>query len=195
VERYRERKVERFLSEDELGRLGRALAQADRDGTPSPASVAAIRLLVLTGMRLGEVLTLRWENVDLKRSLIQLHDSKTGPKLIPLNAPAVEVLRGLDRRGSPWVIPGSRPGAHLVNLSKPWARIRAAARLEAMRLHDLRHSFASIGVGTGLGLPIIGKLLGHTQAATTQRYAHLADDPLRQASEAIGRRLSEALEQ
>jgi integrase len=123
-----------------------------------------------------------------------LADSKTGKKVIHLNAPALELLATIPRiEGNPYVIPGRKAEAHLVNLEKPWRRIRARAGLEDVRLHDLRHSFASVGAAAGYGLPVIGALLGHTQAATTHRYAHLAADPLRQATDAIGRRIAEAL--
>jgi integrase len=193
VERYRERKIERFLSDEELARLGNVLERADRDGFASCSAVAAIRLLIFTGCRSSEILSLRWENVDQQRRLLRLPDSKTGARSVPLNAPALAVLSQLEGNGLPWVLPGRRDGSHLVNLSKPWDSIRKLARLEGLRLHDLRHSFASVGASSGLGLPTIGKLLGHTQAATTQRYAHLADDPLRKASEAIAAHLENAM--
>lgn len=187
VERNPERKMERFLSADELNRLGAALAEAEHTRTELPNVIAAIRLLIFTGMRLNEALTLRWEHVDLERSCLHLPDSKTGAKAIYLSAPALEVLTRIDRQeGSPWVIAGARSGAHLVNLRKPWHRIRQRASLDDVRLHDLRHSFASIAAGLGEGLPMIGRLLGHTQAATTYRYAHLAADPVRMANERIG---------
>jgi integrase len=154
-------------------------------------AVVAVRLLIFTGARLSEILTLRWEHVDFERSCLNLADSKTGPKTIHLNAPALDLLTNLSRlEGNPYVIPGERRHSHLVNLEKPWRRLRKRAGLSDVRLHDLRHSFASVGAGAGLGLPIIGALLGHTQAATTARYAHLADDPLRQASDIIGARIA-----
>jgi integrase len=157
-------------------------------------AIAAVRLLIFTGARLSEALTLRWEHVDFERSCLNLSDSKTGPKTIHLNAPALDVLTNLSRlEGNPYVIPGERRHSHLVNLEKPWRRLRERAGLADVRLHDLRHSFASVGAGAGLGLPIIGALLGHTQAATTARYAHLADDPLRQATDIIGSRIAAAM--
>ncbi len=146
-----------------------------------------------TGCRTGEILTLRWEEVDLERRTVRLPDSKTGAKTIHLSAPAVEVLKSLSQAESPWVIRRTRGDGHLVNLRKPWHRIRAAAELRDVRLHDLRHTFASVGAGAGLGLPIICYLLGHSQPATTQRYAHLADDPLREATNLIGDWLAAAL--
>lgn len=161
----------------------------------SAHAIAAVRLLVFTGARLNEILTLEWAHVDLDRSCLNLPQSKTGQKSIHLNPPALAVLAQLPRlAGNPYVIPGERAGRHLVNLEKPWRRIREAAGLPDVRLHDLRHSFASVGAGAGLGLPIIGALLGHTQAATTARYAHLADDPLKQANDLIGARLAAAMQ-
>ena len=150
-----------------------------------------MRLLVFTGARLSEVLNLRWQDVDVERAKLWLPDSKTGRKALYLSAPALQVLADLPRLdGNPHVICGDKPGARLVNIQKPWRRIRARAGLEDVRLHDLRHSFASVAAAGGLSLPMIGKLLGHTQAATTQRYAHLAADPVRAANEAIGQRIA-----
>ena len=194
VEKYRERRRERFLSESELARLGDVLAMAEREGTETVFIIAAIRLLLFTGARLGEILGLRWEYVDIERACLRLPESKTGQKVLYLNAPAMEVLATLPRvEGNPFVICGEREGAHLVNLEKPWRRIRARAGLDDVRIHDLRHSFASFGAAGGLSLPMIGKLLGHTQAATTERYAHLAADPVRAANEAIGARIAAAM--
>ncbi len=194
VQRYREQYRERFLSEAELGRLGDVLAASERDGTVSPAAIAAIRLLTFTGARLSEVLTLRWDYIDENRQCIRLPDSKTGSKLVYLNVPALDVLAAVPRvEGNPYVIVGHEPGNHLVDLQKPWRRIRKRASLDDVRIHDLRHSFASVGAAGGLSLPVIGKLLGHTQAATTHRYAHLADDPVRQASNTIGLRIAAAM--
>ena len=195
VTMYRERKRERFLSPRELRRLARALAVAELCGKVTPHMAAAIRLLVLTGARLGEVLALRWEWVDLADGALRLPDSKTGAKVIHLNSPARAVLAGLPRvNKNPFVIVGGKHGRPLVNLQKPWRRVRKAALLDEVRLHDLRHSHASVGVASGLSLPLIGGLLGHSKPATTARYAHLADDPLKAASELVGRRIAEAME-
>jgi integrase len=191
VERYREKKRERFLSDAELAKLGEVLLITELEHSSSPFVIAAVRLLLFTGARLGEILGLRWDDVDFERAILRLSDSKTGPKVLYLNAPTLEVLSTIPRiEGNPFVICGERKGAHLVNLEKPWRRIRAAANLENVRIHDLRHSFASVGAAGGLSLPMIGKLLGHTQAATTERYAHLAADPVRAANEAIGRHIA-----
>ncbi len=190
VEKYKENRVERYLSEDELDRLANVLSDAEKDSSENPFVIAAIRLLLFTGARLGEILTLRWDYVDLVRSVINLPDSKTGRKPIYLNSLAKEVLSTLPRiEGNPFVIVGNKTGAHLVNIRKPWYRIREAADIEDVRIHDLRHSFASVAVSGGLTLPLIGKLLGHKKSATTERYAHLADDPVRAANEEVAQLL------
>jgi integrase len=195
VEKYRERKRERFLSQAELARLGEALAEAERNGSESPYAIAAIRLLILTGARVSEILTLEWGHVDFERACLRLPESKSGAKVVHLSPPARELLASLPRiEGNPYVLPGLKERAHLVNLEAPWRRIRARASLEDVRLHDLRHSFASVGAGAGLSLPVIGALLGHSQPGTTARYAHLATDPLKQANNVIGTRIATALE-
>lgn len=190
VEKFRERKRERFLSPVELERLGVALAESEQN----PFAVAAVRLLVFTGARLSEILGLRWDWIDFDRGTARLPDSKTGPKTIYLNPPTLEVLANLPRlEGNPYVICGDRTGAHLVNLQKPWRAIRKVAGLDDVRLHDLRHTFASVGAGGGASLPMIGALLGHSQPQTTSRYAHLAADPLKAASDAISQRIAASL--
>jgi integrase len=194
IEPFPEKRRERYLSEREQDRLGRALQEAERAGRERPEVIAAIRLLIFTGCRLNEILRLRWEFVDWEQAYLRLPDSKTGSKVLHLNAPAMQVLGGLRGGGSPWVIPGVRPGQPLVNLTRPWRRILSRAGIQSLRIHDLRHSFGAIAAGSGLALPIIGRLLGHTQVATTARYAHLADDPIRQASEAVGQRIAARLD-
>jgi integrase len=143
---------------------------------------------------LGEILTLRWDYVDLEQRVLKLPDSKTGRKLIWLNPPAAEILTAIPRlKGNAFVIVGDREGAHLVNIQKVWRRICRRANIHDVRIHDLRHSYASVAVAAGVGLFLTGKILGHLRASTTERYAHLADDPVRQANDAIGRRIHEAL--
>jgi integrase len=193
VERYREEKKERFLSLEELGRLGEAIRAGEADGE-NAFTMAALRLLIFTGARLGEILNLRWEEVDLEKGVLALPDSKTGRKRIYLNPPALDVLRVLPNiAGNPFVVVGHRRGARLVNLQKPWRRVRERAGLSDVRMHDLRHSFASVAVASGLTLPLIGKLLGHPKSATTERYANLALDPWRAANDRIGEELTKAL--
>jgi integrase len=190
VERFAERKRERMLSTSELARLGGALASYDG----SPYAVAAVKLLVFTGARLGEVLGLRWTWIDLERGEARLPDSKSGVKTLHLPPPALSILAELPRlNGNPYVIAGAKEGAALVNLEKPWRAIRAAAGLDDVRLHDLRHAFASVAASSGMGLPIIGKILGHSQPATTARYAHLASDPVKAAAAAIAGKIAAAM--
>jgi integrase len=191
IRRYREEGRERFLTGEELSRLGDALRLSE---TLDPFPIAAIRLLILTGARLREILDAKWEQVDFERGILNLADSKTGRKPVYLSAAALEVLAGLPRlEGNPHLIPGAKHGEPRADLKKPWAAITKAAELDGLRIHDLRHSFASIGAGASLSLPVIGRLLGHTQAATTQRYAHLADDPMRAGVERIGATISAAM--
>ncbi len=193
VERYPGKKLERFLANEELKRLADALAEAERTQSISRPAIAAIRLLLFTGCRVGEILGLQWDDVDEAGQCLRLPDSKTGAKIVYLNAPALEVLSRIETKESnPYVFTGGGDGS-LGNLQRPWVSIRKAAGLDDVRIHDLRHSFASVGVAGGLSLPIIGKLLGHSQPVTTARYAHLADDPLRQAADIIGRRIADAM--
>jgi integrase len=190
VPRYKETSRERFLTREELARLGDALATTPIDSY----AIAAIRLLILTGARLNEILHARWSWLDTERGLLNLPDSKTGKKSIFLNAPAIAILAGLPHLiGNSHIFPGRKPGKPIAHLGGPWAIIKKAAKLDGLRLHDLRHSHASIGAGAGLSLPIIGRILGHSQASTTSRYAHLAADPVRQAVETIGAEIEAAM--
>jgi len=214
IEKFKETARERFLNGEELERLGAALREAETVGLPwevdetapnakhlpkskritkiSQSAAAALRLLILTGCRLREILHLKWEYVDVERGVLFLPDSKTGKKTVVLNAPALAVLASLDHVG-PYVIPGEDIEKHRSDLKRPWTAVSKRAGLSGVRLHDLRHTYASFGVGGGLGLPIIGKLLGHAQASTTARYAHLDNDPLRRATEKIGAELAAAM--
>ena len=199
VEKFPEKARKRYLSVAELKRVGAALRVAERYDSVSPAAIAAIRLLLFTGARVNEILSLRWTHVDLSNASLHLSDSKTGAKTILLNPPAQRVLEGRPKFAkSPYVFPGEgkgkRKGQHRVSLSDPWAWVRKRARLPDVRIHDLRHSFASVGVSHGQTLTMVGALLGHKQAATTQRYAHLMDDPLRAASNETGAVIATALE-
>lgn len=217
IERYPEERRERFLTSDELARLGDTLRDAETVGllwradksNPNskhapkaenrrvvldPFAIAAIRLLILTGARLREILDLQWSQVDLERGMAFLPTSKTGRKTLYLSAAAQAVLATIPHiEGNPHVIAG-RDAAPRSDLKRPWDSVTKAAGLSGLRLHDLRHSFASIGAGASLGLPIIGKLLGHSQPATTARYAHLDADPMRRAVDAIGATITGAMD-
>ncbi|MFD0986103.1 tyrosine-type recombinase/integrase [Methyloligella solikamskensis] len=194
IVKYREARRERYLSGEELGRIGNALARRDAAGDESPFSIAAVRLLILTGARLSEILTLKWSYVDIPRRQLRLPDSKTGAKVIRLNDAALTVLKAVPRvAGNPFVIVGEKHESHMVNLQKPWRRIRREAGLDDVRLHDLRHSYASVAAELGGSLPMIGKLLGHKHSQTTARYAHLAEDPIDHLNEEIGGRIAAAL--
>ena len=218
IEYFPEEGRERYLSTLELAQIGEAIREAETIGLPytvdalkpkakhaakednrrtviGPHAAGALRLLIFTGARLREILHLKWEHIDFERGLL-LPTSKTGKKTIVLNAPSLAILTALPQVGA-YVIAGTSAGTNdekpRSDLKKPWKAIAKRARLEDVRIHDLRHTHASVGAGMGLGLPIIGKLLGHTQSATTQRYAHLDDDPVRKASEQIGSRLATAM--
>jgi integrase len=194
LERYREMGRERFLSAEELARLGDALRALEAEGTIDPYAAAALRLLILTGARRGEILALQWGWIDAETGVARLPDSKTGKKVLHLSAPALAVLRGLPRlEDNPHVVAGRKPGAALVGLPKIWDRVRARAELNDVRLHDLRHSFASVAAVSGTSLLVIGKLLGHAQHATTFRYAHLARDPVTAAGDAVAQRIAAAM--
>jgi integrase len=216
IEKYSENRRERFLTTKELGRIGDALREAETKGIPWEVDetqpnakhipkqeknrrtvfgllpTAALRLLLFSGCRLREILDLKWEHVDLERGVLLLPDSKTGRRTVVLNAPALAVLASLPRLG-PYVVPADDPKRPRHDLKRVWSAVSRRAGLSGVRLHDLRHTYASFGAGGGLGLPIIGKLLGHSQSATTERYAHLDNDPLRRASETIAGQIAAAM--
>jgi integrase len=186
IKKYPEEKRERFLSAAELRRVGEVLREMEQEGVELASAIAAVRLLTLTGCRLGEIMRLKWEYVDFPGRVLRLPDSKTGAKVVHLGQPAIEVLKAIERiEDNPWVITGTLQGAPLYDLQPFWQRVRARAGLKDVRIHDLRHTFASTAVAAGQGLPIIGKLLGHTQVQTTARYAHLAADPVRMAADQV----------
>jgi integrase len=216
------------------------MAEDARVKASLPSVLTAIRLLILTGCRRSEILTLRWEHVDLAGRCLRLPESKTGAKVVHLNAPALEILSNLERDPSGWVLPGHNRGSPLINIQKPWDRLSARATVKLWgasddlriswlvaelrrglkreptaaecqeaggeigitlaphlldaRIHDLRHSFASVAVAGGLSLPIIGALLGHSQPQTTARYAHLATDPMKAITEKIGAAIAGMME-
>jgi integrase len=184
VKKFAEEKRARFLSPEEFAALGKTLREVELDGSETHSAVNAIRLLVLTGCRLGEITTLKWDYVDIKACELRLPDSKTGAKVVHFGKTAAEILKAIKRLdGNPYVITGQKnDGSRLTDLQHPWRRIRAKAGLDNVRIHDLRHSYASGALALGEGLTMIGKLLGHTQVQTTARYAHLANDPVKSAA-------------
>jgi len=190
IKKYKETPRERFLSETEFRRLGQVLDAVEAEGKVHPSAVAAFRLLMLTGCRRNEILTLRWEDVDLDASELRLRDAKTGPRSVALSPPARRVLAALPHLpDNPWVIAGTKPGARFSNLNNAWIVIRARAELDDVRIHDLRHSFASRALALGESLPMIGKLLGHRKVQTTARYAHLARDSVKASAARIAESL------
>jgi len=194
IRKYPEEKRERFLSTAELRRIGEVLREMEIEGIELPSAILAARLLILTGCRLGEIMTLRWEFLDLPEKVLRLPDSKTGAKLVHLGQPVVDLLAcARPIKDNPWVIAGTLKGKHLSDLQPFWQRVRARAGLKDVRIHDLRHTFASTAVASGQGLPMIGKLLGHTQVQTTARYAHLAAEPVRSAADSVAVSLRDSL--
>ena len=194
--RYREDKRERFLSSQELAALGHALSAPAATERHSSFALKAIAFLLLTGMRLQEVLRLKWSDVDFERGLLLLGDSKSGAKPVILGRRAVELLGSLPRADSSrWVFPSSVSSEKpMSDLKKAWRTVRSLAGLDGVRLHDLRHSYASVAVSSGGSLPMIGRLLGHTQPATTSRYAHLAVDPVRDLADQTSAVIAGALQ-
>ncbi len=185
VRRYKVvRRKERFLTPNELARLGSVLEIAPAERLASRHAAAAIRLLVLTGCRRNEIMGLAWEDLDFEAGEMRLRDSKTGGRVVPMPPAAAQVLADLPRiDGNPWVFPGRKKGTRQTNINDSWNRVRKRARLDGVRLHDLRHTFASRALAIGEGLPMIGELLGHRKIDTTARYAHLARESI-QASTA-----------
>jgi integrase len=214
IDRFRENQRERCLNEEELIRLGNALriaavsyagvdwssySRTDRFTRRSPEdrrAIAAIRLLLFTGGRVNEILTLRWSWIDWRLGVARLPDSKTGPKILFLSEPAVRLLEELkitaqrDYPRSPFVLPGDRISSNFQGLFGAWNRIRTIARLPDLRLHDLRHVYASTAVADGDSLYIVGRILGHRRSETTQRYAHLSIEPVRRVANRTAAKLA-----
>ena len=186
VKKYPENKRERFLSAAELGRVFEVLAEMETERIEMPAAIAAVRLLMLTGCRLNEVMTLLWNDVDLQVGLLRLRDSKTGRRNVQLGEAAINVIRSINRiEDNPWLLTGKVEGGRLTDLQPFWQRVRARAGLNDARIHDLRHTFASIAVAGGVPLYSVGKLLGHASMQTTARYAHLSEGTMRIAADRV----------
>ena len=195
VKKYQKRSCERFLSEQEFRRLGKVLTELEAEGKVSASGIAAFRLLMLTGCRRNEILTLRWDDVDLEAGELRLRDAKTGARWVALSPAATRVLAALSRfPDNPWVITGSRVGGRLANLNAQWVVVRRRAGLEDVRIHDLRHSFASRALALGEGLTMIGKLLGHRQVQTTARYAHLARESVKTSAARVAESIAADME-
>jgi integrase len=192
VRLFKSEKKERFLSASEVAILADTLARMEAERALSATAAVAVRLLVLTGCRKSEILTLQWDWVDFERGCIRLPDSKTGAKVVPLAAAAMELLNGVPRN-SAFVLPAGKADGHYSGLQKDWERIRERAKLHGVRLHDLRHSFASFAVADGHTLFMVGKVLGHKHARTTEGYAHLAADPIRAVADRTAARISAAM--
>lgn len=193
VARAKDNKLSRFLTIGEIQRLGTALAQAEAEGT-NPYAIAAIRLLLLTGCRRSEILTLKWAEVDWGNSCLRLQDSKTGAKVVPIGSAALDVLKSVIHvENNPYVLPAMRGKAHYVGVQKDWDHIRRLAELIGVRLHDLRRTFASTAALQGQSLLTIGKLLGHVDPKTTQIYAHLSEFTIQKAAENTSNEISERL--
>lgn len=194
--KFRERKIQRYLSAEERGRLEAALVESERaqPGQPTyvtPGAVDALRLLSLTGARCGEIVGLTWAMVDLERARLHLPDSKTGQKVIPLSRQAVAFLSLLEqrrRRSEGWVCP-NECGGKLGNIERAWRSIRRRAEIEDVRIHDLRHSFVSDAVGAGIPLAVVRHMAGHKSVATTDRYAHLEWAAVQAGTDAAGERI------
>jgi integrase len=190
IKKHPENKRERFLNQDEIMRLQEVLREEENKKIEMPSVIHAISLLLLTGCRLGEILSLRWQEVNFEKRCIFLSDSKTGKRTVYLSPQAIELLERIPReQNNLYVIIGRKNQSHLINLQKPWQRIRKKAGLDDVRIHDLRHTFASVAAANGMSLPIIGALLGHKQTQTTARYAHLVGQPLLDATEKISNQL------
>jgi integrase len=193
VKRYPDQKGETFLSAADLAKVGAALTSLEAEGA-SPSAIAIIRLLAFTGARKSEIASLKWSELDLERGYLRLGDSKTGAKTIPIGAPAREVLASRSVvDGSPYVFPAGSGKGHFQGVERVWAKVKLTAGFSNLRLHDLRHSFASMGLARGDALPVIGAILGHADVKTTSRYAHLTDDPVRQTADGIAQSIAAAL--
>jgi len=197
VERYGEESKERFLSLEELKRLGQALRDLEESGHWSPFALAAIPLLLFTGCRRNEIRLLQWTDLDWERAIINLRKAKRGKRVVFLNAGALAILRKLRAfpdDGNPYVIRGLKDGEPYKNLQDVWEVVRKRAGLHNVRIHDLRHSVASFAGADGASLPLIAALLGHKSVGATKRYLHLAGDPTRIVADRVGIAIASGLD-
>ncbi len=196
LEKYKEEKKMDFLDAQEMGAIGTALSALEAGGKINPLAAAGLRMLLLTGMRLMELLSLKWDYLDLEAGTATLPQSKTGFKVVPLPAPAVEILKGRPNISEYVFTSPDAASGHMMSLRKPWKLVCETAELSGRwRVHDLRHGFASAMVNSGVSLPIIGKVLGHKRAETTARYAHIGKSPAQQAAEEAAAKIVETWKQ
>lgn len=186
IKKYHEKKRERFLSAAELSRVGEVLEEMETERIEMPSAITAVRLLMLTGCRLNEIMQLKWPYIDFQVGLLRLPDSKTGAKDVPVGDAVLDILRNVPRiENNAWVLTGKREGGRLTDLQPFWQRVRQRAGLSDARIHDLRHTFASVAATRGMSLLVIGKILGHKSEQTTKRYTHLARGTVREAAGGI----------
>ena len=195
LEKYKEHPRKRYLSASEIAAVGEAIRVCEIDGRLTVWQAGLMRALLLTGLRRDELRALPWRCVNFERAVLILEDPKNEPRDFPMSAPLLELLSTLPVvEGNPYVFPGNVAGKPIANLAKPWKRVLYEARIDPARVHDLRHTAASIAVSSGASLPLIGGVLGHKSPQTTARYAHLSDDPVRQTSEAIAQHVSSIID-
>jgi len=188
VQKVREHKREKFLTEKEIQRLEEVLKMEESLGSLSSNTLAAIRLLLYTGCRLNEILTLKWENVFIEEKYIYLKDSKNGERVVPLNQISINLLKKIKKqKETPYVLEGEKLGTHIVNIQNSWKKVRNLTEVKDARIHDLRHTFASLAIKKGLDLYYVSKLLGHRNIQTTTRYAHIAKKELIESTEIVGK--------
>ena len=186
VTKYKENKKERFLNSSELNQLTATLDKQQEWSLESSYVLGAIQMLAYTGCRKSEILTLKWADVQLDQNCIHLKKSKTGEKIVPLNSLSKAVLESMERQSdNPYVFCGRKPGKHLTDPKKRWFKIRKMLSIEDVRMHDLRHTFASMAIKSGLGLYQVSKLLGHRNIQTTMRYAHIEKEELVKSAKAV----------
>lgn len=192
LEKYREEKRLKFMESSELEAIGEGIAKLEVQNAIDPSIAAALKVMLLTGARCSEILTLKWEYFSESKEKALLPDSKTGAKVLPIPPTAWEILSSLPRMNE-YCFPGRWGRGHIVNVKDTWKRICEAGGISGWRIHDLRHAFASYAANSGKSLPIIGKILGHSQASTTSRYAHLAENPVAQAAAETAEGLAQEL--
>lgn len=192
LEKYREEKRLKFMESSELEAIGEGIAKLEKQDAIDPTIAAALKVMLLTGARCSEILTLKWEYFNESKEKALLPNSKTGAKVLPIPPTAWEVISALPRVNE-YCFPGRWGRGHIINVKDTWKRICKAGGISGWRIHDLRHAFASYAANSGKSLPIIGKILGHSQASTTSRYAHLAENPVAQAAAETAEGLAQEL--